>query len=331
MKKPSNIAIIGNLSAADDFVHETQAAENFTESNLFYYAGKTASGRIAGGIIRVANRPNQGNADATVLYFPGDGSALFNFERPDMTDSTGWQVSSWALDVITPGGIEFRSDYDGQAFHFKDPHILAEPKRAFQEPKLDLALALTHFGKSPMTEFAYKSDKMDAAMQDISDTRGLHQLTAFSGSVDIGGAAAETIQGYGWRDHNWGPRNWQAFPKHAFYTGNFGDERGFVLFKTDGGMGYFMHEGPDRLYQVTGLDMVTEYMEDAREPTAMRAEVSLDNGATHMLEGEKVDFIPLRNRRDNVTTHLGYSLWKYQLDGKEEGFGIAEHMSQSQD
>ena len=329
MTQPLDIAIIGDLCADDDYFHDVQPASNFSETNLFYYAGKSASGKTVGGIIRVANRPNQGYAEATVLYFPGDGSALFNYERPEISDNKSWRVSGWELDVITPGGVEFRSAYDGDALHLKDPHLLATPKRAYQEPRRKLALEFTHFGKSPMAEFKYKKDNMDPSMQAISDTKGLHQLTSFSGSVAIGGNAAEHVEGYGWRDHNWGPRNWQAFPRHAFYTANFGQERGFVLFQTEGGMGYFMHEGPDRLYEVTDLNMVTTYKEDDREPASMRAEITLENGASHIVEGQQTGFIPLRNRRDDMTTHLGYSLWNYQLDGTYDGNGIAEHMSQS--
>eukprot|EP00903_Cladosiphon_okamuranus_P002692 g2690.t1 len=323
------IGIIGRAKA-DDYLHAVQEADNFSESNLFYYAGTTASGKTIGGIIRVANRPNQGYAEATVLYFPGDGSALFKFERPEISGNTSWRVSGWDLDVVKPGGVEFRSAYEGQAFHLSDPKILATPKLAFKEPCRDLKLELQHFGKSPVSEFKYKSDNIDDSMRDIVHTRGLHQLTAFTGSVAIGDAATETVQGYGWRDHNWGPRNWQAFPKHAFYTGNFGDQRGFVLFKTEGGLGYFMHDGPDKLYEVTALDMITNYGPDGRTPVRMRADVTLETGAMHRIEGQCGDFIPLRNRRENMTTHLGYSLWQYQLDGEQKGLGIAEHMSQSE-
>lgn len=329
MKTPKDIAILGKLSAQDDYPHAVQPAPTFSETNLFYYAGTTSSGKTVGGIIRVGNRPNQGYAEATVLYFPGDGSALFKFERPEISDNTSWSVSGWDLDVVTPGGVEFRSAYSGEAFHLDDPRLLANPKRAFQQPQRKLNLDFTHFGKSPMTEFKYKKDDMDASMQSVSETQGLHQLTSFSGRVAIGDSPEEMVEGFGWRDHNWGPRNWQAFPRHAFYTGNFDQERGFVLFQTEGGMGYFMHEGPGTLREVTALNMVTQYEDDQREPRSMRADVTLDNGATHKIEGQRVDFIPLRNRRDNMTTHLGYSLWTYQLDGQYNGLGIAEHMSQS--
>lgn len=331
MKRPSSITLLGDLTAEDDYFHDTQSAPNFVETCLFYYAGKTSSGQIAGGIMRVANKPNEAIADATLLYFPGDGSALFNFERPQISGNTSWQVSGWDLDVITPGGIEFKSAYKGKAVHLKDPHLLETPKLAFKEPRRNLDLDLRHFGKSPVAEFKYNRDKMEPGMEDILNTKGLHQLTAFTGSIRIGEDPTETIEGYGWRDHNWGPRNWQAFPKHAFYTGNFEEDRGFVLFKTKGGRGYFMQDGPNKLYEVTDLEMVTEYLENEREPQSMRAKICLENGAKHLVEGQKIDFIPLRNRRDNMTTHLGYSLWRYQLDGKYDGLGVAEHMSQSSD
>ena len=67
MNQPLDIAIIGDLCADDDYFHDVQPASNFSETNLFYYAGKSASGKTVGGIIRVANRPNQGYAEATVL------------------------------------------------------------------------------------------------------------------------------------------------------------------------------------------------------------------------------------------------------------------------
>ena len=329
MKEPSNIAIMGNLSAEDDYLHDVQGASNFVESNLFYYAGKTSSGNTVGGIIRVANKPNEGFADATVLYFPGDGSALFDFERPPISDNSSWCVSGWQLEVITPGGVEFRSAYKGKALHLADPQMLATPKVAFQQPRVDLTLELAHFGKSPMTEFRYARDLDGDGAEDVAATRGLHQLTSFSGRVAVGDADAEAVNGYGWRDHNWGPRNWQAFPRHAFYTANFGEERGFVLFQTEGGRGYFMHEGPGKIFEVTDLQMVTEYAADDREPVSVLAEITLDNGARHTIDGQQVGYIPLRQRRDDMTTYLGYSLWNYQLNGEEAGSGIAEHLSQS--
>ena len=158
MTKPLDIAILGNLRAEDDYPHEIQPAANFAETNLFYYAGKTSSEKTVGGIIRVANRPNQGSAEGTVLYFPGDGSALFDYERVETSDNTSWRISGWELDVIKPGGIEFRSAYKGQPLHLEDPRLLANPKVAYQQPRLNLALELNHFGKSPMLEFKYNKD-----------------------------------------------------------------------------------------------------------------------------------------------------------------------------
>lgn len=329
MSQPSTIAIIGDLSAQDDYLHEVQSAENFSESNLFYFAGTTSSDKTVGGIIRVANKPNQGYAEGTVLVFLGDGSALFKYERVDITGNTSWRAGGWDLDVITPGGVEFSSKFTGDVFRLKDPRILANPKLAVQEPIRALALDFRHFGKSPMVEFRYNRDSFDESMTAIVETRGLHQLTSFRGTFALDDGAVESVEGYGWRDHNWGPRNWQAFPRHAFYTGNFGDDRGFVLFQTEGGKGYFMHDGPETVFEVVALEMDTQYGADSREPVSMKAKVTLDNSAIHIITGQCADFIPLRNRRDDMTTHLGYSLWHYELDGQHKGMGVAEHMSQS--
>ena len=329
MPESLDIAIIGDISAEDDYLHPVQAAPDFCETNLFYYAGKTTTDKILGGIIRVANRPNLGYAEGTVLYFPGDGSALFKYDRPEKSDNSSWRVSDWDIDVVTPGGVEFSSSFNGSALHLQDPKLLETPKLAFQQPSVDLKLELSHFGKSPVVEFMYKGDTKAPDMKSIASTKGLHQLTAVTGAVALGDQTAERLSGYGWRDHNWGPRNWQAFPRHAFYTGNFGVERGFVLFKSDGGSGYFMHEGPGKIDAVTALDMKTEYKGDDREPASMRADLTLESGDTHVIEGQQLCYIPLRNRRDNLTTHLGYSLWHDQLNGQQEGYSIAEHLSQS--
>lgn len=108
MTQPLDIAIVGSLCANDDYPHEVQPASNFSECNLFCYAGKTSSGKTAGGIIRVANRPSQGYAEATVLYFPKGathtlesgqvGYVPLRNRREDMTTHLGCSIWNYQLD-----------------------------------------------------------------------------------------------------------------------------------------------------------------------------------------------------------------------------------------
>ncbi len=323
------IPIVGNLKVEDDFMHAIEPVPNYSESALFHYAGRNQSGEFMGGIIRVANRPNEGYAECTVLVWLPDGSALFNFERPSILNNRSWQAAGWKIEVIEPGGVAFRSSYEGSVLMLADPRMMAEPKFAFKEPRVGLHFDLQHEGKAPLTEFKPHRPLDTPDQRERYGTSGMQQLMKSSGTIKTESGLEHEFRGFGWRDHNWGPRNWQGFTNHTFLTGNFGIDQGFSLFSTVDGHGYYLHRGLDKVIDVEALSVETDYSDKASVPTSLRASVLLVNGEQHTVEGRRKAYIPLRNRRDGMVTTLGYSLWEYVLDGRIEGFGHGEFLSQS--
>jgi hypothetical protein len=46
------------------------------------------------------------------------------------------------------------------------------------------------------------------------------------------------------------------------------------------------------------------------------------------VEGEVKGFIPLRNRRAGMFTHIGEGMTEYTLDGQRKGYGLSEYLDQ---
>ena len=53
------------------------------------------------------------------------------------------------------------------------------------------------------------------------------QLVAGTGTIRVGDEEWD-VDGYGLRDHSWGPRYWQAPWYYRWLTANFGDDFGFM-------------------------------------------------------------------------------------------------------
>jgi hypothetical protein len=329
-----SVALLGNITADDDFMHAIEPVENFSESALFHYTGRDTNGGLIGGLIRVANRPNQGYAECTVLVLLPDGSGLFNFERPKITGNRDWRVAAWNIEVLEPGGELFRTRYDGPVLNLADPRIMANPKLGFQQPRVTLKFDLRHKGKSPMSEFRHMRPWVSDTGEQFAhhrpwiSTSGLHQLMKSFGTLEIEGRGTYQIDGFGWRDHNWGPRNWQGFTRHEFLTGNFGNDEGFCLYSTVDGHGHGYHRGDQVLLKITALEIQTECAPGTTEVIRLRADFALENGERHVLTGKQKGHIPLRNRRAGIVTQIGYSIWDYVLDGKRTGAGLGEFLWQ---
>lgn len=324
-----NIPIIGNLTPKDDFTHPVEAAENFSESSLFHFAAELGEGDLAGGLIRVANRPNQGYAECTMLLWLPGGRTLFDFQRPKITGNEGWHASNWKIDVLAPGGVRYRTRYEGDVLDLRDGRLMADPKRAFAQARTRLQFDLTHHGKAPLTEFAHHKSLDTEGEKERYGTNSMQQLIRCEGAISLGEEAPITIRGFGWRDHSWGARNWQGFTEHIFLTGNFGAEEGFSLWETLDGAGYYFHRGVDRIDEVEKLSISADYADDGIEPVGLFADIRLKSGKRHRMTGRQAGYIPLRNRRDGMETTLGYSLWRYELDNGKSGYGLGEFLRQS--
>jgi hypothetical protein len=315
-------SIIGNIKAEDDYTHELGPEQNFNESVYFNFFDRE-QGR--GGFVRIGNRANEGYAELTVIVYNADGSALFNYKKPDIANNDGWDAGGLKVEVLVPGE-KVRTRYEGSAVFLKDPRAMADPSRAFREnPFKKLLIDLEHTGTGPLYGHVGKAG-------DGNDFARAHseQHMKVEGTLRIEGEPEITIRGHGLRDHSWGPRYWQSTPSYRWITGNFGDDLGMVISRVGDRVGGVLHKG-DELFRITELELETDYEPGTRFHKGLRAKIKLSDGATHEIEGVVKGFIPLRNRRSGKNTAIGEGMTEYTIDGDRVGYGLSEYLDQPEE
>ena len=113
-----------------------------------------------------------------------------------------------------------------------EPLQMANPRKAFTEnPWVDVRDQLTQRGVSPM----YGGEPVQRRRLTLPERsfrrlrRGHYeQHMAVEGTIRVGDEEWP-VEGYGLRDHSWGPRFWQAPWWYRWLTANFGDDFGFVV------------------------------------------------------------------------------------------------------
>ncbi len=316
------VTLVGNIKPEDDYTHPLGPEENFNESVYFNFFDPAEN---RGGFIRMGNRANEGYAEMTVIVYNSDGSAFFNYKKPEISHNDGWDAGGARVEVIKPGE-EIRTVYEGSALFMEDPRSMQDPSSAFKNnPFRRMTLDLTHFGVGPMYGHVGSPD-------DDNDFARAHyeQHMRVAGTLKIEGEEPIAINGHGLRDHSWGPRYWQSIRSYRWITGNFGDDLGMVISRVGDRKGGMFHKG-DKFLRITDLALDTQYEDGTRFHSALNAKVTLENGDVHELEGKVKGFIPLRNRRSEQITYIGEGMTEYTLDGERVGYGLSEYLDQPGD
>jgi len=316
------VTIHGNVKPEDDYTHPLGPEENFNESVYFNFFDRE---KQMGGFLRIGNRANEGHAEMTVIVYQPDGTALFNYKRPQITTNDGWNAGGLRIDVLVPGE-KIRTTYDGSAVFLKDPTEMREPGDAFKNnPHSRVRLDLVHEGVGPI--YGHVAEPSDSNAQNDFARAHYEQHMRVTGTLQVDDGPVVQITGHGLRDHSWGPRYWQSTPSYRWITGNFGDDIGMVISRVGDRVGGVFHKGQE-LFQIVGLDLHTEHDPVTNYHRSLKARVKLSNGEEHVVEGQVKGFIPLRNRRAGMFTHIGEGMTEYVLDGKRVGYGLSEYLDQ---
>jgi hypothetical protein len=273
----------------------------------------------------MGNRANEGHAEMTVIVYQPDGSALFNYKRPQISTNDGWDAGGCKIEVLVPGE-KIRTTYDGSVVYLKDPREMREPSVAFKEnPHKKIKLDLVHEGVGPI--YGHVGDASSG-----NDFARAHyeQHMRVSGTLQVEDGPTLEINGNGLRDHSWGPRYWQSTPSYRWITANYGDDIGMVLSIVGDRVGGVFHKGPDKLVRISEAELDTRYEGNTNYHEGFSAKVKLEDGTEHRIEGKVTGFIPLRNRRSGMFTHIGEGMTEYTLDGERKGYGLSEYLDQAE-
>jgi hypothetical protein len=312
------------LVPADEFLHENSGEPNFNESMYFNFFD---AGRKLGGFLRIGNRPNEGHAETTLCLYRPDGSVLFHFKRAPIADNARFEAGGMRFGVEVPFE-RLRAAYAGKACLLRDPMAMAEPGRAFKDnPFVPVELALEIQGVGPM----FGGEPTEHRPGEMEFARGHYeQHHRAVGRLAIDGEEL-AVDGFGLRDHSWGPRSWQAPKSYRWLTANFGADLGFMgswILRPDGveTRGGFVHRGRE-LVLVKDLRIETDFVGPERVHDRVRATLSCADGSELAVEGRVLSLIPLRNRREGRVTRISEGMTEWRCEGRT-GYGLSEYLDQ---
>ena len=314
-------------------MHEVGPEPNFNES-MYFNVVDPSSG--VGGFFRVGNRPNEGTGEMTVCLYLPDGRVGFMFKRPEVTSNDAFDSAGLRFAVVEPFE-ELTVDYDGKVVVLDDPLQLADPKAAFtSNPYAEAAVRLTFARVSDM--FGGEPDEPHEKPGEEFAKGHYEQLVAGKGSIRVGDEEF-AIDGYGLRDHSWGPRYWQAPWYYRWLTANIGPDFGFMASRIarrddDGTRGGFVwQEG--KLHLCDSCEVSTEWSEPGTYHSTIKATLGSSRaGRQWSIEGRVQTLVPLRNRRRSpdgewLHTRIGEGLTEWTVDGVEgTGWGLSEYLDQ---
>jgi hypothetical protein len=318
------------LEPHDEYMHELGPESNFNESMYFnLYDPKQG----VGGWFRCGNRANEGYAEMTVcLYLPG-GRVAFMYKRPEIDNNDAFDAGGIRFDVITPFE-RLDVSYTGKVVVLDEPLQMADPKSAFtNNPYAECEVRIEYSGASAM--FGGEPDTPHEKPGEEFAKGHYEQLIAGKGTIRVGDEEWE-VDGFGLRDHSWGPRYWQAPWYYRWLTANFGPDFGFMGSRIarrdgEGTRGGFVWED-GQLHLCHDFEITTDWQGDDSYHQGISA-VLRSGDREWKVTGKVIDLIPLRNRRPDpdgnmLVTRISEGMTEWTLDDGRTGYGLSEYLDQ---
>ena len=231
--------------------------------------------------------------------------------------------------------------YEGKVVLLDEPLDMAEPRQAFTDNPYDTATVdLTYTGVSK--PFGGEPEESHERPGEEFAKGHYEQLVRATGTIRVG-EDTWAVDGFGLRDHSWGPRTWQAPWYYRWLTMNFGDGTGLMLSRIaradgPGTRGGFVWDG-DALHLVRDVQLSTDWDGDDHYHHTVRATFSTRAGDDSPIErtatGRVLNLIPLRNRREGRVTRISEGMTEWTLNqalGADPdatvGYGLSEYLDQ---
>jgi hypothetical protein len=317
--------IVGRLVPEDDYTHPLGEEPNFNESMYFNFFDPSQS---IGGFVRLGNRANEGRAEMTICIYLADGRVLFNFKRAPIDHNDAFDAGGMKFEVIEPTE-RLRTTYSGRASELSDARAMSDPAKAFKNsPRRNIELDLEHRASGPMYGGSKDNSEADLEAENQFAKAHYEQHMKVSGTISIDDETIE-INGYGLRDHSWGPRHWQAIESYEWLTMNFGPDFGAMvsIVRRDADNqkqgGVVVRNGEIALIKKAEIE--GEFEENGLYHTGVNVKIETHDGEKLEIRGDVKGFIPLRNRREGMVTHIGEGMTEWRC-GDQVGYGLSEFL-----
>ena len=322
------------LDPEDEYMHALESASNFNESMYFNVYDPAEN---VGAFLRLGNRANEGYAEMTTCVYLPDGRVGFMFKRPEIENNDAFDAGGMRFDVVTPFE-SLKTSYSGKLCMLDEPLQMADPRKAFTEnPYEECTIELDYRGTAPMYGGEPVNDDGTPLSEDYSGgfARGHYEQHVGARGVIRVGDQEWAIDGYGLRDHSWGPRYWQAPWYYRWLTMNFGEDAGFVvsvITAQDGSErigGVALEDG--EYHHINKAAIETDWVGDDLYHQEMRITASTAN-KDYEITGSVMNLIPLRNRRktpegEQLVTRISEGMTEWRWDGRT-GYGLSEYLDQ---
>jgi len=322
------------LEPGDDYFHAPDADPNYNEIRYYNFFDP---GPGLGGWVRMGNRPNEGYAEMTVCLYLPDGRVGFMFKRPRIEGHHAHDAGGLRFEVVAPYE-EHHVTYDGVVCLLADPREMADPGTAFakdpHEP-CNVDLRITAVAQPSGGEPEWDHGEQPPAGSSHEFARGhTEQQMAIAGVVRVGDEQFDLVDGFGLRDHSWGPRVWQSIWWYRWITASFGrlgiactlrGERDEERRNVSGWVFDLERYGDARVVPVRDIGLTSEY--DEEWFVARNDVVVTTDDEVYELHGDVWSSIPLRNRRDGKVTRLTEGMTRWWCDGRQ-GAGLSEYLDQ---
>lgn len=315
------------LVPEDEYPHPPSADPNFNES---VYMNAFDHGRRMGGWMRVGNRVHEGYAELAVCLYLPDGRIACQFQRPAIASNAAFDAGGMHVEVVAPYR-RLTMRYRGEVMMLADPDLLRDSKRLFAAPRVEAEVVWHHEACSPLHGGLPVSPAQETLYGRDFSLGHFNQHTRVHGEIRLG-AEHWPVDGYGWRDHSWGPRYWQNILFDRLYLANFGADRGLMLLKIanrDGRVrrgGVLHYDG--EYEEIVDLDLLNEW-DAARDPVRFRLGVRTARRAA-IIEGRILRCAPLSNRRQYGAvvekSRIAECFTEFRWDDGRIGYGMAEYV-----
>ena len=280
--------------------------------------------------MRLGNRPNDGRAEVSTCLRLSDGRTACRFDRVPIDGNhlaAGGQ--EWSIEQPFRSGC---AAFDGEVHMLEDPWALTDPKPAFTTSKrVSCRIRLRSVARG--LDAVLGSNQSHVARIFLPGQADHHyqHLVHTTGTVEVGDQRWE-LDGFGGRDHSWGPRHWHAKLWFRWLIGAVDDDFGFMLTRGVGPTaetrgGFVWADG--RFHLVDGFDLRSSYGGPPRYELRGAEAVVHGGGRTWAASATPLTSVPLRNVQTDATGHRTVlrivkspTLWTI---GDREGAGMLEY------
>ena len=315
------------LLPTDEFPHAPSGERHYNES---VYMNAFDHSRAMGGWMRLGNRVNEGYAELSVCLYLPDGRIACQFQRPAIEANDRFDAGGLSVEVLDPLR-RLRMRYVGEIMIVRDPDLLRSPRRLFAEAeRVSGEVLWEHEATSPAHGGVPTDDHSPTLYGRDFSLGHFNQHTRVHGHIRLG-EEYWPVDGYGWRDHSWGPRYWQNILFDRLFMANFGADRGLMLLKIANNDGQVRRGGVlqfDGAYEeIIDLDLFNEWT-PARDPASFVLTVRTAHRVA-VIRGEILTCAPLRNRREEngvtLESRIAECFTRLEWAGRT-GFGMTEYV-----